>query len=105
VIIAWFRPLDESFDGPDYTNERYFMIVNGLGHQRHCGGLLAEIKLNFISSASAVSARLVTGVAQTQTLPVVSARRQLVLSLSGGDAALFQDRRGAFVGVPVAARR
>src|SRR5439155_7242699 len=30
VIVSWFTTLDESFDGPNYTNEVYMMVVNGL---------------------------------------------------------------------------
>src|SRR5206468_10526084 len=30
VILSWFKPLDESLDGPKYTNEIYLMVVNGL---------------------------------------------------------------------------
>src|SRR5262249_10631041 len=42
-----------------------------------------------------------TGNLDTQTLPVVSARRQLTLNLNGGDAALFKISDGApFMGVP-----
>jgi hypothetical protein len=32
VIIGFFKPLHESFDGAGYSNQRYFMIVNGLTH-------------------------------------------------------------------------
>ena len=48
VIISWFKPLDEAFDGPDYTNEVYIMVVNGLtdpsGSAADCK---QEIRLNF----------------------------------------------------------
>ncbi len=101
VIIAWFKPLDESFDGPDYTNEVYFMVVNGLtatnGTAADCA---QEIKLNFLDTFSAVELLdPLTGLAQAQVLPIVSTRRQLVLNLNGGDAALFKIADGApFVG-------
>jgi hypothetical protein len=101
VIIAWFKPLDESFDGPNYTNEIYMMVVNGLtdtnGTAADC---LQEIKLNFFNTfASVVMLDPETGQLQTNTLPIVSTRRQLVLDLNGGDAALFKFADGApFVG-------
>jgi hypothetical protein len=104
VIIAWFKPLDESFDGPGYTNEVYFMVVNGLtatnGTAADCS---QEIRLNFVNSFTAVELlNPATGVAEGQVLPVVSTRRQLVLNLNGGDAALFKISDGApFVGVPL----
>ena len=104
VIISWFKPLDESFDGPDHTNEVYLMVVNGLtdptGTAADC---LQEIKLNFIDAFSAVEVlNPLTGDVQIQTLPVVNTRRQLVLDLNGGDAALFKFFDGApFVGAQV----
>jgi hypothetical protein len=101
VIIAWFKPLDESFDGPSYTNEIYMMVVNALtdtnGSAADC---MQEIKLNFLNSfTSVVMLDPETGQLQTNTLPTVSTRRQLVLDLNGGDAALFKFADGApFVG-------
>ena len=101
VILSWFKPLDESFDGPNYTNQIYMMVVNGLtatnGSAADC---MQEIKLNFMNSFSAVDMLNPTnGQVQTITLPIVSSRRQLVLDLNGGDAALFKFSTGApFVG-------
>ncbi len=108
VIIAWFKPLDEGFDGPNYTNEIYMMVVNGLtdptGTAADC---LQEIKLNFLSVTATASVVLLdpgSGQLQTNSLPIVSTRRQLVLSLNGGDAALFKFSDGApFVGPVVPA--
>jgi len=113
VIISWFRALDESFDGPTYSNQVYFMVVNGLtdptGSAADC---LQEIRLNFDFPASITSVSILNptnGQIQTQTLPLVAGgtRRQLVLNLNGGDAALFKPSTGApFVGFapPPAAR-
>jgi hypothetical protein len=107
VIIAWFKPLDESFDGPTYTNQLYFMVVNGLtdptGSAADC---MQEIKLNFLNTFSdIIMLDPVSGQLQTNTLPIVSTRRQLVLDLNGGDAALFKIATGApFVGWPTPAQ-
>ncbi|HKQ39064.1 MAG TPA: hypothetical protein VJ063_13385, partial [Verrucomicrobiae bacterium] len=105
VIISWFKPLDETFDGPTYSNQVYFMVVNGLtdpaGTAADC---LQEIRLNFAFPASITSLDMLNstnGQVQTQTLPLVAngSRRQLVLNLNGGDAALFKPSSGApFVG-------
>jgi hypothetical protein len=103
VIIAWFKPLDESFDGPKFTDEVYLMIVNGL---TACDGTAAdcrqEIKLNFLDTPATrrvVMLNSDTGRLETNALPVVSTRRQLTLELNGGDAALFKFDTGApFVG-------
>ena len=103
VIFSWFKPLDESFDGPNHSNQVYFMVVNGLsdptGSAADC---LQEIRLNFAFPAAITSMDILNpanGQVQTQALPIVSTRRQLVLSLNGGDAALFKPSNGApFVG-------
>jgi hypothetical protein len=103
VILAWFKPLEEGLDGSGYTNEIYMMVVNGLsdptGSAEDC---LQEIKLNFAFPPSMTSVQVldpVTGQVVNQSLPVVSTRRQLVLNLNGGDAALFKFATGApFVG-------
>jgi hypothetical protein len=109
VIISWFKPLDESFDGPNHTNEIYMMVVNGLtdptGTSANCA---QEIKLNFAFPPGITGVDMLdseTGQVQTRTLPIVSTRRQLVLNLNGGDAVLFKFSNGApFVGGPVPAR-
>jgi len=109
VIISWFTPLDESFDGPSFTGEIYMMVVNALtainGTAADC---LQEIKLNFLNNfSSVVMLDPETGLLQTNTLPIVSTRRQLVLDLNGGDAVLFKFSDNApFVGrvVPQPAR-
>ena len=103
VILAWFHPLDESFDGPNYTNEIYFMVVNALtatnGTATDC---MQELKLNFLSAApsSVVMLDPETGLLQTNTMGTIGGgRHQLVLDLNGGDAALFKFNDGApFVG-------
>jgi len=102
VILAWFKLLDESFDGSSYSNEVYLMVLNGLsdptGTAADC---LQQIKLNFSSAISAVDVlNPVTGFAETQQLPLMNGSRQLVLNLNGGDAALFKFSDGApFAGV------
>jgi hypothetical protein len=105
VILSWFKPLDESFDGPSYTNEVYLMVVNALtdpaGAAADC---LQEIKLNFDFTNALTSVETLdsaTGQLQTNTLPVLSNTvRQLILNLNGGDAALFKFSDGApFVGI------
>ena len=101
VMIAWFKPLDESFDGPNYNNEIYMMVVNGLtdtnGTAADC---MQEIKLSFLTTlTNVVMLDPETGQLHTNTLPIVGSRPQLVLDLNGGDAALFKFADGApFVG-------
>lgn len=103
VIVSWFKPLDESFDGPNYTNEVYFMVVNGLtetnGTAADCR---QEIKLNFVDAFPSLDMLdPATGQLTNVPLPIVSTRRQLTLNLNGGDAVLFKMADGApFVGFP-----
>jgi hypothetical protein len=105
VIVSWFKPLDESFDGPDYSNEIYMMVVNGLvqtnGSPTECA---QEIKLNFDARVGAVEMlNPLTGIAELQVLPLVNNLRQLTLNLNGGDAAFFKFADGApFVGTQLA---
>ena len=58
AILAWFKPLDESMDGTNHSNEIYMMVVNGLtaadGTAADC---LQEIKLNFLNSGAAASGK------------------------------------------------
>ena len=102
VIISWFKPLDEAFDGPSFTNELYMMVVNGLtdpsGSATDC---LQEITLNFTSGVTALDMlNPLTGAVQTQPLTLTNGLRQLVLNLNGGDGVLFKFSDGApFVGL------
>jgi len=105
VILSWFKPLDEGFDGTNYNGQIYYMVVNGLtdptGTAADC---MQEIKLNFASSPPSTVVLLdpVSGLLQTNTMTDLlgdGSRRQLVLNLNGGDAALFKLQTGApFVG-------
>jgi hypothetical protein len=104
AILAWFTPLDESMDGPDYTNEVYMMVVNALtdptGSAADC---FQQIKLDFSGLTGAMTNLIMldpaTGQLQTNGLPPFSTKRRLTLSLNGGDAALFKFNTGApFVG-------
>jgi hypothetical protein len=109
VIIAWFTPLDESLDGPAFSNEIYMMVVNGLsapdGTAADC---LQQIKLNFVNTTATSSLLMLdplTGQITTNALPIVSTRRQLAVDLNGGDAILFKFNTGApFVGFITPAR-
>jgi hypothetical protein len=106
VIISWFKPLDESFDGPNYNNEIYMMVVNGLtdptGSAADCTQF---IRLNFLTSLTSIQMLDPdTGALNTMALPfnpTTNTRRSLDLTLAGGDAVLFKFNDGApFVGLP-----
>jgi hypothetical protein len=108
VIISWFRVLDEQLDGPTYSNEVYMMVVNALtatnGTAADC---LQQIKLNFLTGTNITNLDILdpeSGAVITTNMPVIggsgsSTKRQIVLNLNGGDAALFKFHDGApFVG-------
>jgi hypothetical protein len=111
VIISWFKPLDESFDGDDFTDEVYLMVVNALTDPTGSADDCAQrINLNFmdlpdgdLSTPGNQGIQLLdpdTGEVVTPTLASVgSGKYQLSLTLPGGDAALFKFNDGApFVG-------
>lgn len=104
VIISWFKPLDESFDGVEHTNEIYMMVVNGLTDTNDTAADCAqEIKLNFTSTLRGVEMlNPLTGQPEVKELTLLTNNlRQLTLNLNGGDAALFKFSDGApFIGAP-----
>jgi hypothetical protein len=103
AILAWFKPLDENFDGTNYNNEIYMMAVNALtsptGTAADC---MQQIRLNFIdvpATTNVIMLNSATGQLTTNNLPIVNTRRQLSVDLNGGDAVLFKFNTGApFVG-------
>ncbi len=101
VIMSWFKPLDETFDGPTYSNEVYMMVVNGLSDPFGDGpDCLQQITLNFNSSLLAIEMiNPLTGLAEAKALVLTNGVRQLVLNLNGGDAVMFKFSDSApFVG-------
>ena len=105
AIISWFKPLDESFDGPNYTNELYLMVVNGLTWTNDSAAdCQQQVTLNFHSSLAGVEMlNPLTAMAELQLLPLTNGLRRMVLNLNGGDAVLFKFSDGApFVGTQTA---
>jgi hypothetical protein len=103
AILAWFKPLDENFDGTNHNNEIYMMALNALtsptGTAADC---MQQIRLNFIdipATTNVIMLNSATGQLTTNNLPIVNTRRQLSVDLNGGDAVLFKFNTGApFVG-------
>jgi hypothetical protein len=109
VIISWFKPLGTNLEGPGYTNEVYIMVVNALTANTGTAASCQQvIKLNFETGTNAITAvnmlDLEAGMVTTNSMPVISGsgastKRQLILTLNGGDAALFKFADGApFIG-------
>src|SRR5207248_2647909 len=59
VLMGYFNPLQESYDGPGYSNELYFLITNGLSDP---AGLVADcrqqITVNFDFKTSGINSLL-----------------------------------------------
>ncbi|MDB6057949.1 MAG: hypothetical protein JWO95_1793 [Verrucomicrobiales bacterium] len=114
MVIAWFHPIDDGYSPGKNTNEVYIMVVNALsdatGTAADC---LQQIKINFLVGTNVTAIEMLdpqTGLVSTNTMPVVAGsgsttKRQLVLDLNGGDAALFKFSDGVpFVTLPVAGK-
>jgi hypothetical protein len=113
VIFSWFKPLDESFDGPNYNNEIYLIVVNALTDPNaSAADCTQRINMNWLNipdgdpNTSGNQGILMldpdTGQLTVPTLTNLGGGKfQLQLNLAGGDAALFKFNDGApFVGVP-----
>ncbi|HEX4588363.1 MAG TPA: PEP-CTERM sorting domain-containing protein [Gemmataceae bacterium] len=108
AIVSWFKPLDESFDGPNYTNEAYMMVVNGLTDPTGTAADTRQhITLDFLfgSAAGHLTGLDVlnpdTGAVDTvQLTPIGGGKYRWAFDLDGGSAELFKFADGApFVGV------
>jgi hypothetical protein len=105
VILSWFTPLDESFDGAAATDERYLMIVNGFtGPDGTAADYRQHLTFNFnFSSAPAgfnktMLERLDENTGQVVDVPlsfVSGSTYRLTLDLDGGMGALFKFADGA----------
>jgi hypothetical protein len=114
AIIGYFKPLHESFDGPSYSNQKYFMITNGLtdsvGNAYSCRQQIT-VDFNFGSSgitglqrerrSDSVVENIVAG-GSYSGLTFTSLGNncyRMVLTLDGGTGDLFKYNTGAqFVG-------
>jgi hypothetical protein len=108
VIISWFNPLDESFDGDAFSNQVYLMVTNGLADMDGDATQTRQrIKLNFGSSGVRFPYnhlekldRATGTVVDVPLIQLNSNTWQLDIVLDGGTAELFKFPTGApFVGV------
>lgn len=109
VILSWFTPLDESFDGAA-TNERYLMIVNGFtGPDGTAADYKQHITVNFnFASAPAgftknALQRLDENTGQIVDVPLTllsGSTYQLAVDLDGGMGALFKFKDGSVFVLP-----
>jgi formylglycine-generating enzyme required for sulfatase activity len=109
VIIGFFKPLHESFDGTAYSNQKYFMVVNGLSDATAGTSATQQtIRLTFNFGSSGITSlqRLSRTTGKVETVSLVSdggGVYHLDLTLDGGTGDLFKYKTGAlFVGVVLA---
>jgi hypothetical protein len=117
VIVGFFKPLHESYDGPNYTNQKYFMVTNGLINQSSsslAGSARQKVRLYFNFGSSGITSlqRLSRLTGEVETLPIGSAGQYdrliwisgtqyyMDIILDGGQGDLFKYNTGApFVGI------
>ncbi|NIA06072.1 MAG: hypothetical protein GWP14_00285 [Actinobacteria bacterium] len=110
VLVGYFEPLLESDDGPEYNDEIYFMIANGLSDKN---GLVSEtrqqITIDFDFGVSGIDSlqRLSreTGLVEVVSLLPLGgggggSQYRLALTLDGGTGDLFKFNTGAPFIVP-----
>jgi hypothetical protein len=108
VIVAWFKTLDESFDGPAFADERYMMVINGLTDPTGTAADASQhVTMDFLFGTAAGHLTGIqrlnpdTGLVENVALtPIGSGKYRWSFDLDGGGAELFKFNDGApFVGV------
>lgn len=105
VLVGYFKPLLEEFDGPDHTSEIYLMIVNGLMDPAVGADVRQSIRMTFDFGASGITQlqRLSRDTGQVELIPLVSDGGLLYhvdLVLEGGEGDLLKFATGAPFVVP-----
>jgi hypothetical protein len=108
VLLAWFQVADESLDGPDYSDQWYFMVINAyVDLTGSAADTRQNIQLNFVNGVTKQVQRLNRDSGQIEvvdlkTISKTGGRRRLIVSLDGGTAELFKFNTGApFVLAPL----
>jgi hypothetical protein len=109
VIIGFFKVLRESDDGEAYSNEKYFMVVNGLSDANATAAQTQQtIRLTFNFGTSGITSlqRLSRTTGKVETVSLTSngtGGYYVDITLDGGTGDLFKYKTGApFVGVVLA---
>ena len=105
VIVGYYKPLLEDFDGPSFSNQLYFTITNGLtdsAGDRVDTRQLVRLNFNFGTSGINSLQQLDRDTGQVLTVPLVlsgGTNYYLDRYLYGGEGDLFKYNTGApFVG-------
>jgi hypothetical protein len=108
VLLAWFQVAGESLDGPNYSDQWYFMVTNALVDPTGSAADTRQtIQLNFVNGVPRQVQRLNRATGQVdfidlEIIPNTGGRRRLVVDLDGGASELFKFNTGApFVGAPL----
>lgn len=99
IWYMWFKPLDEEFDGPNYTDERYMIIMNGLcdptGSAAECRQTVTLNLVDVPQTQSLLVFNQNTGNVDTINPPLNSLRRQPTFTIDGGEMLIFKFNTGA----------
>ena len=101
VMIGYFAPLRETFDGPAFENETYFMVTNALAEPNVTAAqALQQITIDFDFGSSGITAlqRLSRDTGLVEIVPLESlggSLYRLALDLAGGTGDLFKFATGA----------
>jgi autotransporter-associated beta strand protein len=105
VILSWFQPLDESYDGA-YTDEKYLMVTNGLADMSGTSAQTSQtinLDFKFLSSGITQLERInqSTGAVEDVSLTNIGGGKlRYTLTLGGGESDLFKFKDGApFIGL------
>jgi len=106
VLLTWFQVADESDDGPNYSDQWYFMVTNALVDTTGAAADTRQnVKLNFVNGVTKQLQRFNHDTGQIdlidlEIIPHSGGRRRLNVDLDGGMSDLFKFNTGApFVGV------
>jgi hypothetical protein len=106
VIVGYFKPLHEGFDGPNFSEQLYFMITNGLTSStgdQYDTRQLVRLDFDFVSSGINSLLRLDrdTGqVVETALIHDGGSLYHLDWFLLGGEGDLFKYNTGAAFVIP-----
>lgn len=101
VLVGYFEPLSEAFDGPGHAGETYFMLVNSMAYpDRDSSEVRQRIHVTFDFGGSGITGlqRLSRFTGQVEPVvlePLGGSRYRLTLEYGGGEGDLYKFDNGA----------
>lgn len=101
VLVGHFKPLHEDFDGPLFTDEPYFMLVNSMAFQDKTGAQARQrvaVDFDFTGTQIRELQRLSRETGLVESVPLErlgGSHYRLTLDLDGGEGDLFKFKTGA----------